>query len=37
MKSCWTFVAEDRATFCLLVKELNQQHPIESEPVNPAK
>ena len=34
MKSCWTFVPEDRAKFCQLVKELSQQHP---EPVNPTE
>ena len=31
MKSCWTFVPEDRMTFCLLVKKLNQQHSVESD------
>ena len=34
MKSCWIFAPEDRITFRLLVKELNQQHPLESNTTN---
>ena len=35
MKSCWKFAPDERATFCLLVELLNQQHPVESQSVEP--